>query len=192
MTKPLVGGHQRSEHPNYGIWAGMLTRCYNAKHNTFPRYGGRGITVCDRWRQDFAAFAEDMGPRPSTSHSIDRIDGTGNYEPGNCRWATNAEQVANKRAPRYRARKECEAVLHGLRELVSWMNRNEVGCTRLAALVGVSGPSASHWLSGFTTPDHASRLAIQIVTGIDAVLWLAPDERLRLAALRPFATSVAA
>jgi len=63
----------------------------------FSKYGGRGITVCDRWSHNFAAFLADMGLRPTPKHSVDRIDGTGNYEPSNCRWATPVEQALNKR-----------------------------------------------------------------------------------------------
>lgn len=81
----------------YGIWVAMNSRCNNPKHNGYELYGGRGIKVCDRW-SDVSLFLQDMGSRPSKSHSIDRIDVNGNYEPDNCRWATLSEQSRNKRA----------------------------------------------------------------------------------------------
>lgn len=80
----------------YRPWHAMITRCTNKRHSSFPEYGGRGVRVCARWLS-FAAFLEDMGPRPSLGHSIDRVDPTGHYEPGNCRWATAIEQGRNKR-----------------------------------------------------------------------------------------------
>lgn len=74
----------------------MVQRCTNPAKPNWPNYGGRGITVCDRWL-DFTNFLADMGEKPQ-GLSIDRIDVDGNYEPGNCRWATDAEQRANKRS----------------------------------------------------------------------------------------------
>lgn len=81
----------------YSVWQSMRKRCYNPKAAHFADYGGRGITVCDRWQNSVSAFAEDMGPRPSAKHSLDRIDNDGNYEPSNCRWATYSQQRKNAR-----------------------------------------------------------------------------------------------
>jgi len=82
----------------YRIWAGMKTRCTNPRQSHWELYGGRGITVCDRWLSSFEAFLADVGRAPSPRHTLDRIDNDGNYEPGNVRWATAAEQVRNSRA----------------------------------------------------------------------------------------------
>jgi len=78
----------------------MKTRCENPACAAYARYGGRGITVCARWRDSFEAFLADVGPRPSPRHSIDRKDNDKGYEPGNCRWATPSEQNANQRPRR--------------------------------------------------------------------------------------------
>jgi hypothetical protein len=89
-------GETRGRKPTgaYVSWSQMLARCTNPKNPSFDYYGGRGITVCRRWRLSFEAFLADMGARPA-GHSIDRLDSNGNYEPGNCRWATKTRQARN-------------------------------------------------------------------------------------------------
>lgn len=88
------------ETPEKSRWRAMKARCFNPNNRKYPRYGARGITVCERWLV-FENFLADMGPRPSPRHSIDRINNDGNYEPSNCRWATMPEQMRNSIAARW-------------------------------------------------------------------------------------------
>jgi len=91
----------QSLHPKeHTAWKNIRQRCFNSKGNHFANYGGRGITVCDRWKNSFKAFFEDMGPSPGPEFSVDRINVNGNYEPTNCQWALAHEQARNKRAIR--------------------------------------------------------------------------------------------
>jgi hypothetical protein len=89
--------HGNSKKSIYNIYYGMKRRCYNDKVKCYPHYGGRGIKVCDRWLQSSQNFIEDMGERPSLLHSLERVDVNGHYCPENCKWATQKEQVKNRR-----------------------------------------------------------------------------------------------
>lgn len=82
--------------PEYNSWLSMRARVLNPRHRRYPNYGGRGIAICPEWLSSFAAFLNDMGPRPS-GQTLDRIDPDGNYEPSNCRWADTSTQNSNRR-----------------------------------------------------------------------------------------------
>ena len=89
-------GLRRKYPSEYGVWLSMRNRCALESVKCFDRYGGRGITVCERWH-DFANFLNDMGPRPGPEYSVDRVDNDAGYGPENCKWATRYEQGRNKR-----------------------------------------------------------------------------------------------
>jgi hypothetical protein len=97
---------RKRQTPEYRAWCGAIKRCHNPKNDSWEHYGGRGIIVCDRWRfgttqkTGYQCFLENVGRKPTAKHSLDRINNDGNYEPGNCRWATPDVQMSNRRGRR--------------------------------------------------------------------------------------------
>lgn len=107
-------------HPDYCIWMKMKSRCLNPNDKSYPNYGGRGITVCERWKRSFELFIADMGWRPNNRYSIERIDYNGDYCPENCRWVHKSEQTKNTRRVKlidYNGSKYCLTELCKILEL---------------------------------------------------------------------------
>lgn len=155
MPTPQKHGHARNKTvgvtPEYRTWTAMKSRCHSPTNDTYATYGGRGIAVCQRWRDSFEAFLADMGPRPIGA-SLDRIDGTGNYEPGNCRWATQVVQQ-NNRSNNVRVRYRGEEVTlkevarrTGVKYRRLWENFRNAGLSLEEAIAVASNP-----------PGHAAR-----------------------------------
>jgi len=138
--RAITHGHVRRHRPSseYRAWRSMRSRCATSSNASFRLYGGRGIAVCERW-MSFENFFADMGKKPSRRHSLDRIDSNGNYEPGNCRWATSAAQQQNRRDSRL-----CAASVFIMRHLA----RRSVRIGDLAHAFGISHQAASDVVSG--------------------------------------------
>ena len=109
--------HEGKRTPEYRAWLHMKQRCYNPKAVGYAYYGGRGITVCSRWLKSFSNFYEDMGPKPDPALSLEREDVNGHYDPSNCRWATAADQTANRRSGVKSCRKLTRALIRSIRHL---------------------------------------------------------------------------
>lgn len=130
----------------YRAWRNMLTRCYNPNASSFKYYGGRGITVCERWQRSFDAFLADVGPAPSNEHSIDRFpNNNGNYELGNVRWATHEEQQKNKRRPEKQVVRGVPADGHLRRRVRALVG--ELGDKQAARAIGIGRATLSRLLA---------------------------------------------
>lgn len=92
--------HGLSRTPEYRAWLGIVQRCTNPEHPAYPRYGGRGIAICDRWLGSVEAFCKDVGLKPTPAHELDRVDNDRGYEPGNVRWVVRKENDRNRRSNR--------------------------------------------------------------------------------------------
>ena len=147
-TTRLLTTHGKARSREHITWKRIQQRCENPNTPQYPDYGGRGIRVCGRWREPkngFLNFLADIGPRPSSKHSIDRIDVNGHYEPGNCRWATASEQARNKRNNRvltYGGRTQC---------MMDWAEELGVSYRRLAYRISL-GWTAEQAFADLVTP----------------------------------------
>ena len=144
--RPKSHGHSVNgdTSPTYNSWAGMLQRCNNAKATSYPRYGDRGIKVCERWTT-FSNFLADMGVRPE-GKTLDRIDNGGDYTPENCEWSSLSAQALNQR-PNKRGCKLTPTCVERIRDIRQFSNLREID---IADYFGVSRSAVSHILLGLT------------------------------------------
>lgn len=136
MIADKIKKHNLSYSSEYKIWANMKDRCYNEKSDNYHNYGGRGIIVCKEWINSFEKFYSDMGKRPSSKHSINRIDNNGNYEPNNCCWATKTQQDRNKRNNRKVINTQTNEIFNTISEVVDVTKIKRT--TLLNQLTGIS------------------------------------------------------
>lgn len=123
----MLTTHGGSKTREWITWNSIKARCFDPDNKSFHQYGGRGITMCREWAESFPAFFAAVGPRPSPRHSIERIDNSRGYEPGNCRWATPKEQARNRRTNR-------AVTLNGVtRTIAEWAEVTGIPATRIWA-----------------------------------------------------------
>lgn len=133
--------HGYSGTREHATWLDMRNRCRNPDAHNYARYGGRGIEVCERW-DTFENFLADMGPKPGKGYSIERMDNDGNYEPSNCKWATQLEQNRNKRnvytAEEDQKIREAIALGYNFPQMAAFVGRSEKGVTARTYRLGLS------------------------------------------------------
>lgn len=157
-------GHARGRKPSitYISWQGMKRRCDEVQRHRYEDYGGRGIQYDPRWK-DFATFLDDMGPRPSRRHQLDRIDNDGNYCKENCRWATAKAQAKNKRPPR------CKIKINGhyIRDYArAWQCSYCAAWQRIVRAKAKGRPVAP--LQAVVTPGHGRCLRLSAVVELES------------------------
>lgn len=134
--------HGMTNTATFTVWVNMKQRCTNPKHNSYHRYGGRGIKVCERWMHSFENFLADMGERPFPDAEIDRKDNDGGYEPDNCRWVTSEQNKNNRAVSR-------KITFDGKTQTISqWAQ--EIGCSRQALRHRIENGWSAH--DALTTP----------------------------------------
>lgn len=128
LAKEKFTTHGKRQTTEYDIWCNMKSRCYNPNVEKYPIYGGAGIIVCDRWLNSFDNFYEDMGPRPTNLHTIDRYPNKkGNYGPGNCRWATQKQQQGNRTNNRWIEHENTSMILSDWARLFNINKTSDLG-----------------------------------------------------------------
>ena len=152
--------------PEYKAWSSMKTRCGNPNNNRWKYYGGRGISVCNEWVNNFSAFFDHIGPRPSPVHSIDRINNDGDYEPGNVKWSTPSEQARNRRKKKNGIPSPCST----LGRVFLIIQSAPMGWTsaKAAKAAGISTSSASNALIGLS---GRGLIAKGFIHGMKCVYW---------------------
>lgn len=152
-TKLFVYDENGKINPEYSTYRHMKARCYNENNKKYKDYGARGIVVCDRWLESYANFINDVGKRPTESHTLDRIDVNGNYEPGNCQWALPVVQSNNQR-----------------RNIFMHLNDFLVSQAQLAKILGINpksvefqrkrGLSAQQIINKYKKPDYVIKFIV--------------------------------
>jgi predicted nucleic acid-binding Zn ribbon protein len=140
--------HGMSKLPEYKLWKGIKSRTLNKNNPKYCKYGAKGVSICDRWKDDFPAFYKDMGPRPSKQHSIERINNNVGYEPGNCIWALAKVQANN-------TSKNKTYSLNGLTLTVAqWADRTGISYTALYYRLTIGGYSIAEAIAQKTLPKN--------------------------------------